>query len=85
MSDARQPYERGCREASRGCGEVHVPVCWPLWGCGLENDGLRQKLELLEYLRQVQSLTCEVGALRGAEFLEHQISEMEVNALEADY
>lgn len=50
MSDAHQPCESGCGEASRGCGEVHVPVCWPLWGCGLENDALRQeKLELLEY------------------------------------
>nr|KAF6503403.1 vimentin [Molossus molossus] len=50
------------------------------------NDALRQaKQESNEYRRQVQSLTCEVDALKGTnESLERQMREMEENfALEA--
>uniref|UniRef100_A0A8C0LL86 Vimentin n=1 Tax=Canis lupus dingo TaxID=286419 RepID=A0A8C0LL86_CANLU len=45
------------------------------------NDALRQaKQESNEYRRQVQSLTCEVDALKGTnESLEHQMREMEEN------
>ncbi|XP_066487116.1 vimentin [Tiliqua scincoides] len=87
LRDVRQQYESVASKNLQEAEEWYKSKFADLSeAANRNNDALRQaKQEVTEYRRQIQSLTCEVDALKGTnESLERQMREMEENfALEA--
>ncbi|KAJ6666750.1 hypothetical protein lerEdw1_020474 [Lerista edwardsae] len=87
LRDVRQQYESVASKNLQEAEEWYKSKFADLSeAANRNNDALRQaKQEVSEYRRQIQSLTCEVDALKGTnESLERQMREMEENfALEA--
>uniref|UniRef100_A0A493U018 Vimentin n=2 Tax=Sauria TaxID=32561 RepID=A0A493U018_ANAPP len=87
LRDVRQQYESVAAKNLQEAEEWYKSKFADLSeAANRNNDALRQaKQEANEYRRQIQSLTCEVDALKGSnESLERQMREMEENfALEA--
>uniref|UniRef100_A0A8C0SU67 Vimentin n=1 Tax=Canis lupus familiaris TaxID=9615 RepID=A0A8C0SU67_CANLF len=82
LRDVRQQYESLAAKNLQVAKEWYKSKLADLSeAANRNNDALRQaKQESNEYRRQVQSLTCEVDALKGTnESLEHQMREMEEN------
>nr|XP_013804666.1 PREDICTED: vimentin [Apteryx mantelli mantelli] len=87
LRDVRQQYESVAAKNLQEAEEWYKSKFADLSeAANRNNDALRQaKQEANEYRRQIQSLTCEVDALKGSnESLERQMREMEENfAVEA--
>ncbi|XP_014801331.1 PREDICTED: vimentin [Calidris pugnax] len=87
LRDVRQQYESVAAKNLQEAEEWYKSKFADLSeAANRNNDALRQaKQEANEYRRQIQSLTCEVDALKGSnESLERQMHEMEENfAVEA--